>query len=58
MIKKVCEVCGSDRVCKDADAIWDEASQTWVLDPTKNPEQNSGYCRKCQTEREIEDVVV
>ena len=56
ILRKQCEKCSSTDVCKDADAIWNETTQTWELDPNTDLENTAGYCRNCETEVEIVDL--
>lgn len=52
-VKKVCEDCGTDDVCREGDVIWSVQTQTWVLDPNSDAE---GYCRMCHAQVQIDDV--
>jgi hypothetical protein len=44
--KPVCRNCGSDNVCIDAAARWDNELQDWKLSGT----HDSGHCDNCEEE--------
>lgn len=50
-ITKHCENCDSQNVVKDANAEWDEDTQTWIL----RSYYDQGYCCECETEVNIID---
>lgn len=47
--KPVCSTCGSDDVCRDANAMWDEDAQQWALGGT----YDSTTCNTCEEERDL-----
>ena len=51
-MKKVCNVCGSDNVVKDAWASWDIETQRYVLEDFFDNE----FCKDCDGETTIIDV--
>lgn len=44
-IRIICGTCGSDDVKRDAWAVWDEATQQWVLDNVFD----EAWCDNCET---------
>ncbi len=50
-IRKVCATCGSTDIKVDAWAMWDEATQQWVLEDT----YEHTYCCDCEGQCSIKD---
>lgn len=47
----VCSTCGGDNVMRDAWAVWDRASQRWVLGAVFD----HAYCDDCDRETSLEE---
>ncbi len=53
-VRIVCRDCGSDDVCRDAWAEWDEERQEWMLGTVFD----AGHCEKCEREASLEEVEI
>ena len=51
-IKIVCSKCKSENVMRDAWAVWDVATQEWVLGSVFD----QGFCDTCEGEESLEEV--
>jgi hypothetical protein len=51
-LQMVCGECGTNDVMRDAWAVWDVATQDWVLGAVFD----YGHCDKCRCETSIEEL--
>ncbi len=50
----ICHICGSDHVTRDAWAVWDVATQDWVIETLFD----HAHCHHCLGPTRIEQVVL
>lgn len=50
----ICHICGSDHVTRDAWAVWDVATQAWVLDTLFD----HAHCHQCLSATRLERVLL